>query len=84
MGARGFEDFDESDILEVAQPGTDSLSAGETKNILLLDIAEKTSEQAIEISVAENNFHSHSLKKVLIFYKKLSMWLCQQTLYNDS
>ena len=48
--APGFEDLNESDILEVVQPGTDSLSAEETEGILLLDIAEKTSEQAIEIN----------------------------------
>ena len=50
VGAPGIEDLDESDILKVVQPGTDSLSAEETEDILLLDIAEKTSEQAIEIN----------------------------------
>ena len=50
MDVPGYEDLDESDFLEAVQPETDSLSAEETEDILLLDIAEKTSEQAIEIN----------------------------------
>ncbi|KAL7293719.1 hypothetical protein TKK_0012790 [Trichogramma kaykai] len=69
-GGPGFEDVQESEILEIISPSEEFLSAEDTEYILESPTEEKTKDES-EMKSSEKHFHTLSVKKIVDVLEKL-------------
>uniref|UniRef100_A0ABD2X0P4 HTH CENPB-type domain-containing protein n=1 Tax=Trichogramma kaykai TaxID=54128 RepID=A0ABD2X0P4_9HYME len=70
VGGPGFEDVQESEILEIVLPSEEFLTAEETEDILQRPTEEKTEDKS-EIESLEKHFHTFTVKKIINVLEEL-------------